>query len=269
MEASIDVRLKAGLDFKLPLSPVDLCENKGITVRFVDVSMEGMYLRRRRPEIWVSSLRPLVRRMFTCAHELGHHVFGHGSSIDELLATDRSRNGKELAADAFAGFLLMPTIGIRNAFMRRNIGFTHLSDVDVYFVASNFGVGYETLVQHMFRTAGLISANLAESLLKSTPKIIRRKVLGKQSDSPLTCVDKYWSGPTIDCEVGMQLLIPDDVSVRSELLKWEQQIVGSNVFSCAMPGIVQLLAPSRGWAAFVRISKNRFVGLARYRHLEE
>jgi hypothetical protein len=26
----------------------------------------------------------MPRRAYDCAHELGHHVFGHGSSIDEL-----------------------------------------------------------------------------------------------------------------------------------------------------------------------------------------
>ena len=52
--------------------------------------MEGLYLRQEKPEIWIG-LRPLVRHTFNCAHELGHHVFGHGSTLDELTAEGEDR----------------------------------------------------------------------------------------------------------------------------------------------------------------------------------
>src|SRR5262245_29305414 len=68
----------------------DLCGERfapAITVRFKDISMEGVYLREDPPEIWIG-LRPFTRRVFNCAHELGHHVFGHGSTLDELQGDD-------------------------------------------------------------------------------------------------------------------------------------------------------------------------------------
>ena len=56
----------------------------GIVVRFNNINMEGMYQRGLPPRIHLSARRPLPRRAYNCAHELGHHVFAHGSSIDEL-----------------------------------------------------------------------------------------------------------------------------------------------------------------------------------------
>jgi FixJ family two-component response regulator len=53
-------------------------------VRFNNINMEGVYRRGLPPRIHLSARRPLPRRAYNCAHELGHHVFGHGSSIDEL-----------------------------------------------------------------------------------------------------------------------------------------------------------------------------------------
>jgi Zn-dependent peptidase ImmA (M78 family) len=70
----------------------------------------------------LSSFRPLGRRVFNCGHELGHHLFGHGSTLDELQeehqATGNS-NPKEFLVNAFAGFLLMPPNAVRRAFTDR------------------------------------------------------------------------------------------------------------------------------------------------------
>ena len=84
IQASIRARKKAGLDLKSPTNIDRLCEAYGITVRFNDINMEGMYEKSSKPRIHISALRPLARRVFTCVHELGHHIFNHGSSIDEL-----------------------------------------------------------------------------------------------------------------------------------------------------------------------------------------
>ena len=55
--------------------------------------------------------RPLQR--FTAAHEYGHHVLGHSHSLDtqaeiEGQPTDAADPLAEIAAQAFAGALLMP-----------------------------------------------------------------------------------------------------------------------------------------------------------------
>ena len=87
MLKSIDVRTKHGLDLLSPVDIYALSKAAGAKVRFVEIaSMEGMYGQGDAGTvIWLSSLRPLPRRNFSCGHELGHHVFGHGSTVDELL----------------------------------------------------------------------------------------------------------------------------------------------------------------------------------------
>ena len=94
MQASITARTQAGIDLKSPTCIYSLCETHGVNVRFNDINMEGMYDRQPKPRIHISALRPLARRAFTCAHELGHHVFGHGSTLDELRDARRGSRGK-------------------------------------------------------------------------------------------------------------------------------------------------------------------------------
>src|SRR4051794_40666666 len=110
MLEAITVRSAAKLGHDGPLDVYDLSERLGLRVRFVGVSMEGMYRRGRPPRILLSALRPQPRRIYTCAHEVGHHIFKHGSTIDELVE-DLSRAGPlspgEALAQSFAGFLLM------------------------------------------------------------------------------------------------------------------------------------------------------------------
>lgn len=83
-----------------------------------------MYQRGTPQRIHLSSLRPLARRAFNCAHELGHHLLGHGSSIDELRENQLVRPWDvpdEYSADTFAAYALMPTLGLRNAFAKRGL----------------------------------------------------------------------------------------------------------------------------------------------------
>src|SRR3546814_9213622 len=84
MKAAITARLKAGKDLVSPVCIYSIAEAHGVRVTFNDINMEGMYQRGSPPRIHLSSKRPLPRRAYNCAHELGHHLLGHGSSIDEL-----------------------------------------------------------------------------------------------------------------------------------------------------------------------------------------
>ena len=106
MKAAIKARGKAGSDQIGPVCVFDLAEKLGVTVRFTDINMEGMYDRLPKPRIHLSSLRPPPRRVFTCAHELGHHEFGHGSTIDEMKEESESawrESPNELLVNSFSG----------------------------------------------------------------------------------------------------------------------------------------------------------------------
>jgi Zn-dependent peptidase ImmA (M78 family) len=79
-QAASDARDRVGFDLIAPIDVYDLAERLGVRVLFLDVSMEGFYQKGPPSRILLSAQRPLARRAFTCAHEIGHHWFGHGST---------------------------------------------------------------------------------------------------------------------------------------------------------------------------------------------
>ena len=243
-----------------------------VRVRIVDISMKGNYFQDAEPLIFISVLRPFPRRAFTCAHELGHHVFGHGSTIDHL--TEEAELEKifqpdEFLVDSFAGFMLMPILGVRKAFSSRGWNAKTATPEQFFTVACNFGVGYGTLITHMTYSLGEIDKVKAKELLRFGPKAIREKVLGYSSDSSLVIVDENWLMPTVDVEVGTDILLPSEVQVTDKCVELIGKTDEGYIYRAVHPGIDRLFRPSANWAAFIRVSREQFVGLSQYRHLEE
>lgn len=280
MLKSIDVRAAHGLDLVRPVDIYALAKSAGVKVRFVDVaSMEGMYGRGEAGTvIWLSSLRPLPRRNFSCAHELGHHVFGHGSTVDELF-DDAGASGRgpglfkpeEFLADTFAGYTLMPVLGVRHAFTTRGWSAETATADQVFTVACHFGVGYETLIAHLAFTLKAITAASAVELRKTGPRDIRTRVLGTPTPGPLIIADEHWASPTVDAEVGTTLVLPKDAQPEAELVVARQEDLpdGRRVYRAVRPGMVRVARPGTPWAVFVRVARFQFAGFAEYRHLEQ
>lgn len=272
MQASISARTKAGFDLKNPICIYGLCEALGVTVRFNDINMEGMYDREPKPRIHVSVKRPLVRRAFTCGHELGHHFFGHGSTIDELRDENSQHSDRppaEIMADAFSAFALMPTLGIREAFKKRGIAANRATALELFTVACNFGVGQATLVNHLTYALEMISPVQRATLGRITPKMIRTQVLGEEVSEPLTIADQHWTAATLDTEQGALLLLPAGVVVDTTVLMPERDLSSGRLFRAANPGITRVVIPGTNWATYVRVARHGYVGLARFRHLED
>lgn len=272
MLKSINIRKQAGLDLKNPICIYDLCDRLKVKVRFVDINMEGIYLKEEEPQILLSALRPLNRRNFTCGHELGHHAFGHSSTVDELIEDLEKAKifyPEEFLADTFAAFLLMPTLGIRKAFTSRGWHAASATPLQIFTIACSFGVGYKTLISHMTYALKMINRTKAESLLKSTPKSIRQEVLGRTSAEPLIIADKNWSLPTLDAEVGSLLLLPSKAEATNDTITIQENHPQGYLFRANRPGIVRVFCHDTKWAVFIRVSRYQFVGLSKYRHLEE
>jgi Zn-dependent peptidase ImmA (M78 family) len=145
MQAAIATRAKGKLDQHSPVCIYPLCETMGVTVRFNNINMEGMYQRAAPARIQLSAPRPLPRRAYNCAHELGHHIFGHGSSIDELREDAKEHSWedpKEFLADTFAGFTLMPIMEMRRAFAVRGWtpDYETATPVQMFTIVCDFGV---------------------------------------------------------------------------------------------------------------------------------
>lgn len=276
MQAATATRGKANLDQASPICIYGLCETLGVVVRFNNINMEGMYQRGLPPRIHLSARRPLPRRAFNCAHELGHHVFGHGSSIDELREDAKARpweDPKEFLADTFAGFILMPIIGLRRAFSVRGWTPETATPAQIFTIACEFGVGYATLLTHLSAGVNMLSRGRATALQRVTPKALRMDILGALTPEPLIVVDRHRTAPTLDAEVKTLLLLPPDTEVTGGRLALECDLPAGRLFRAVKPGISQASAGDR--AFFVRIApiqKNEphgYIGLAQYRHLEE
>lgn len=271
MMAAIKTRMQFCMGANAPLCIYELCEKLGIKVRFVDINIEGMYRRGKDPRIMVAARRPVPRRAFTCAHELGHHVFGHGSTVDELeddRSKDDSERPEEILANSFAAFTLMPTVGVRHAFASRNILVNKATPAQIFAVACNFGVGYATLVNHLTYGINDLSPLRAMELLRSSPKTIRLELLGRSSDTPLVLADAHWNAKTLDLEVGSSLLLPNDFSVEEGVVEKVAE-VGLHVrYRAVATGVRRAYGPN-GWATFIRVCREKYVGMAAYRHLED
>jgi Zn-dependent peptidase ImmA (M78 family) len=276
MVTAIDVREQWNRDDDGPIDVYSLCQDMGVSVRFVAIpSMEGLYGRRDDGSgvILLPSQRPLPRRSFSCGHELGHHVFGHGSSIDQIIGvyTDRKSSTfdpNEFLVDTFTGFLLMPTLGIRSAFANRGWKPADATPEQIFTVACSFGVGYETLIAHMTFSLRMLGRERGKLLGKDSPKSIRERVLGSASVEPLIILDREWSMPTVDAEVGTLLLLPPNAEADGSGLVAEAAQAPGTLLRARRPGITRVSVPGSSWAVFVRVARKEFVGLAQYRHLE-
>ena len=272
MQAVIATRAKAKLDQHGPICIYGLAETLGVTVRFNNINMEGMYQRGAPPRIHLSARRPLPRRAYSCAHELGHHVFRHGSSIDELREDAKEyrwEDPKEFLADTFAGFTLMPIMGLRRAFATRGWTPETATAAQMFTIACDFGVGYGTLLTHLSASVNMISRARAAALQRVTPKALRTDILGALTPEPLIVADRHRPGPTLDAEVTLLLLLPRGTETTGGSLAYERDLADGRLFRAVRPGIVQASADGGAWTVFVRIAPEAYVGLAQYRHLED
>lgn len=272
LEKSLEVREEHGYDFRAPLCVYDLAERARVKVQFVDdVSMEGIYAALAKPTILISALRPLPRRAFTCAHELGHHFFNHGSTIDEIKeeAEGDKFQPNEFLANTFAGFLLLPAQGVKRAFSSRGIDPARATPEQIYGIASSFGVGYETLIVHLARSLGHITADRADVLRKSKLPQIRERILGFAAKEPLAIADCHYEAGTLDVEVGAFVLLPLGTVSESDRIEPLLDVPTGRVFRALRPGLARASIPGESWGIIVRVSRFQYAGLAQYRHLEE
>lgn len=273
LRAALNVRSTAGVDLVSPICTYDICEQMEISVKFVAVNMEGVYVRNPKPRILISALRPYARRNFTCGHELGHHVFGHGANLDHLISSQNfdcydSSTSEEFLANSFAGALLMPSLGLRRAFHVRGWNIDRATPLQILTIAAEFGVGYSTLVHHLQHSLKFITATTAKEFLRSSPQSIRAELTGFDTTHSLVPVDHNWHAKTIDMEVGSEVLLPSGCLPQNELLTPVADSNMANHFRANRPGITRIADLNDSWAIFARIMPFQFEGLARYRHFE-
>jgi len=219
--------------------------------------------------VFVPSERPPGRRAFTCAHELAHWRFDHGQRVDHLdFEKDDSDIPEERLANQFAAYLLMPSRAVAAAFTERNLDPRRASGPDIYKVACQFGVGYETLLYHLCFSERLLTQEQLQVLRRISPKSIRSALLGRPSESHLIWADSFWKRIPIDLEVGDHAIVPRGTAVRGNSVVFRGESSFGQIVEAIKPGLGQVLCGDN-WAHMVRVSRKGFVGRGAFRHLED
>jgi Zn-dependent peptidase ImmA (M78 family) len=268
-----ELRLQLGLGLFHPINIYDVCTKLEVDVKFVDIDMEGLYVSlSSTPTILLSSLRPFPRKVFTCGHELGHHVFNHGFKVDILSDenddTTNYKSSDEKLVDAFAAALLMPTAGIQAEFSKRKLHMDSANVIDFFTISSLFGVGYETLILHC-KMNNLISKSKSDELLKLSPAKIFKKEFGDVGEkSFFKIIDGKSAAMPIDLEVSNYISLPSDFLVDKVFLEKKQEGKLGTLYLAMKSGISNVYSNISESAYFIRIQPQDYVGLAEYRHLE-
>src|SRR5581483_3087522 len=266
---ALRVRQQYGIAPDQPCCVYDLAERMGVEVRFAELpSAEGVYSP-GKPVAIVSSLRPPGRQAFTCAHELGHHIHGHGEQFDELIEERGKRrryDAKEFEADCFASALLMPKTAILKGLALRGWSPKTISAPQMYALSSWLGVGYATLIGNMQWGMNLLERNQAEALGKLKGPQIRESIVGCECKEHLIVVDEAWLGRPIDAQVGDALILPSAVVIEGDVVEPRDTDQGSPLVRAVRPGIGRSLIRNTAWAQYIRVSRKQFTGLARFRH---
>ena len=131
----------------MPVDPVVIARAEGVPVYAFGLdevaTASGWYkIVNGKPAIFFNPTEVETRRRFTVAHELGHHVLGHGPRPRDGAAQFNLLNydPAESAANRFAAELLMPAVAVRSLVVDR--GVTSLSKLSTVFNVSEVAMKY-------------------------------------------------------------------------------------------------------------------------------
>ncbi len=269
--AALQLRIEKQINLVDPICIYDFAENLRIDLRFADIpSLEGLYSSTPRPTIVLGSDRPAGRRAYTCAHEIGHHHFGHGSRIDELRPEGTGSalfEPEEFLAQAFAGFLLMPKLAVCNAFAIRGWKIPGVTPEQIYRASNLFGVTYAGLIHHLTIGLHMLAETDGDQLLAVKLPSFRAQFCDRKRQ--LVFVDDFWKSRPIDLEVGDIVHSPLGSNCQGDCLIRKERHITGQLFEATQPGCGHISNPRTDWECPVRVSRHFYVGLNRYRHMEE
>lgn len=271
LRGALEVRRRGKVPKDAPVCIYDLAERLGVEVMFCPGNSFGGMFAKASDVVLVPSLRPPGRQAFTAAHELGHWYFQHGSKIDELpeFTPDARDDPDEWSANLFAAYALMPAWAVESAFARRALDPMTCSGQDLYTVAGELGVGYETLIQHLRFSLQKITPARAGQLSSLTPKAIREGIIGKLDTKHLVLVDVPWGTGNIDLQVGHVALLPAGAVVEGHHVRVVGDLANGRLVQGLKPGVSRTFLEGKEWAKFIRVSRADFVGRSIYRHMED
>lgn len=269
---AIQERKRAGVGIATAICVFDLIHQAGIEVRFQNISsMEGLYYNDGKPLILISSCRPRGRVAFNCAHEYGHHVFGHGYRVDEVIDSTSKKQWEpdEFLADCFAGFFLMPKIAVSRAFAIRGWNASECTHEQAFIVSGYMGVGYKSLLTHMHYSLKLISYDHFNQLNSFSPKVLKNSLTGLNHTDELVILDKHWGAKPVDICIGDLLIVPRESLTEDACMEFVGECPNGKIYRASKQGIDRVQSNSEDWASYIRVSRRHFEGLVQYRHFTE
>lgn len=171
------------------------------------------------PAVLLNASLDEISLRHTAAHELGHHVFDHGSQADTDLdiaglQPQRIWTAAEKQAESFAAWFLMPPPAVDAALQR--IGIEQVQQPEqAYEVARWLGTHYVGTVRHL-RRLKKINARAAAAWPRVSPQRLRVRLYRPTPESPgshLFMVRPSAQGGVLHVAVGDLLLLPSGARV--------------------------------------------------------
>lgn len=263
---ALEVRAQFSIDRDSGVDPIDLAGRLGLQVWLRDANAyDGVYSSGGPPIIVLASNRPLGRTAFTCAHEIGHHIFGHGATVEEIVEERDSSTlaPAEVQADSFAANLLMPRSAVVHAMAVRGIKAAAIAPAQVFQLASWLGVGYASLISHMCHQLKLVNYGEAKRLKKNEPRTTKALITGVSSGRhDAILVDAHWGTRSIDCRVDDYVC--SHIPIVSSLLGPANMVDGRFVHKAKTVGIEDVALGTN--TVTVRISRHAKTCRAIYMH---
>ena len=265
---ALEFRLGNGVAFEDPCDIYELICRRGLELQFVDIpSLEGMYLEEPETQrICICAHRPAGRQRYTAAHELAHHLLGHGTQLDAVmpdLGQLRGLSSEEIAADTFARYALMPPRAVQAAFRLRSCDPAAPDPTQVYRAACWLGVGYATLLNQILYSLNLLGRARYRQLSKVTPKRIKIKLAGFVPQGDVWPLDEFWANKRLHAQVGDLILGLKSTCSGSLLTRTHQ---GGFTATEVGEAVVPLEA---GGSVRVSVSRAAYIGFYDYRYLPE
>jgi Zn-dependent peptidase ImmA (M78 family)/predicted secreted protein len=178
--SAIRTHLKIGTDMKRRVDIFKIIEDSGVWLMFHPLdNLYGVYVRDGGVGIMINSKHPPTLQRFTAAHEFGHHIMNHSSSLDDeyIINDGRAVSYEEVAAQSFAANFMMP-LELVNTLLKemgvaREPGI--LSPTQVYNLSVEMGVSYLATINHL-ASLKKISWDQAGKLRKESPISIRTAI---------------------------------------------------------------------------------------------
>lgn len=198
------------------------------------------------PGIMVNNALTRAVRRHTAAHELGHHRFGHQSSVEAGVdATDPSaslrvtrRGGwsdEEKTAEAFASWFLMPRRAVMAVCDDMAVTAPHTA-AQVYQLALRLGTTFAATLRHL-GVLKVISQAQARSWAAVAPATLKRQLGG--DDTTSTRGIDVWDLTLAPTYTPVSVASPGDILV----------ITAGVLETCAVQGPAEIVGPvAGGWA---------------------